>query len=219
MTARADGRARRATAVLCALLVTGTGWALHRATHGFEIWTFEAHRRQQIVEGTLKAPPLVVNDSAAQLQVLWNGTPRPAVWLVDFIYTQCDTVCMALGSDYLQMQRALSSAGAPGARVNLLSLSFDPRDDASRLTRYAHLHGADPRHWTVAAPADPRQTTSLLQSLGVVVVPDGLGGFVHNGEIHLIDERGILRGLFERTRWPDALAAARTLADPAPGTP
>jgi protein SCO1/2 len=52
----------------------------------------------------------------------------------------------------------------------------------------------------------------LLRSLGVVVIPDGEGGFVHNGDIHLMDERGRLRGLFAFDQWPQALEAAQRLA-------
>jgi protein SCO1/2 len=51
----------------------------------------------------------------------------------------------------------------------------------------------------------------LLASLGVVVVPDGQGGFVHNGAIHLLDERGRLRGLYGFDQWQQALEAARRL--------
>lgn len=47
-----------------------------------------------------------------------------------------------------------------------------------------------------------------------MAIPDGEGGFVHNGAIHLLDERGRLRGLFELEQWPQALAAARLLVDP-----
>ena len=30
----------------------------------------------------------------------------------------------------------------------------------------------------------------------MIVVPDGEGGYVHNGDIHLLDARGMLRGVF-----------------------
>jgi protein SCO1/2 len=61
-------------------------------------------------------------------------------------------------------------------------------------------------------PATRDDALALLRSLAVVVVPDGEGGFVHNGAIHLLDERGRLRGLFEFDQWPRALAAAHQLA-------
>jgi protein SCO1 len=62
----------------------------------------------------------------------------------------------------------------------------------------------------------PSESRALLRALGVVVVPDGSGGFVHNGAIHLLDGQGSLRALFDYTRWPEALAAARRVAEEAP---
>ena len=73
---------------------------------------------------------------------------------------------------------------------------------------------ADPAYWTLAVPATHDDALALLRPLAVVVVPDGEGGFVHNGAIHLLDERGRLRGLFEFDQWPQALAAAHRLAIP-----
>ena len=46
---------------------------------------------------------------------------------------------------------------------------------------------------------------------GVVAVPDGFGGFVHNGAIHLIDADGTLRGIFDLDEWPQALERAIAL--------
>ena len=60
--------------------------------------------------------------------------------------------------------------------------------------------------------ATQEDASALLRSLGVIVVPDGAGGFVHNGAIHLLDERGRLRGLYEFDQWPQALEAAQRLA-------
>ena len=52
-----------------------------------------------------------------------------------------------------------------------------------------------------------------MRSLGVVVIPDGMGGFVHNGSIHLLDGQGLLRGLYGYDGWPQALADARRLSE------
>ena len=46
----------------------------------------------------------------------------------------------------------------------------------------------------------------------VVAVPDGMGGFVHNGAIHLIDASGTVRGIYDLDQWPQALERALALA-------
>jgi len=133
------------------------------------------------------------------------------VHLVDFIYTSCATMCQALGSDYQRMQRALDDQSAQ--RVQLVSMSFDvERDGQAELAAYATRHGAQPGLWTVAAPLTAADKHQLMQQLGVVVVADGFGGYVHNGDIHLIDAAGVLRGIYAYDQWPAALTAARSLA-------
>ena len=134
-------------------------------------------------------------------------------YLVDFIYTRCPSVCLALGTHYQQMQRELQQGPDTAAGVRLLSVSIDrAHDQPPELARYAALHKADPHWWRLAAPASDTDATALLRALGVVVVPDGLGGFNHNGAIHLIDGQGRLRALFDFEQWPHALDAARALA-------
>lgn len=43
----------------------------------------------------------------------------------------------------------------------------------------------------------------------MVVIPDGLGGYLRNGEIHLIDGRGVVLGLYDDRSFDEALSAAR----------
>ena len=97
--------------------------------------------------------------------------------------------------------------------VRLLSVSFDVANEtAGTLRGYARTYHADAARWTIAVPANARDTEALLQSLGVVVIPDGFGGYVHNGAIHLLDARGRLRGLYALDDWQQALEAAQRLA-------
>ena len=213
--------ARRLSAALCVVLLVAFAWGLHRITSGFEVWTFEGRRQVQLQSGIVQAPVVTLRGVDGQTTVLWNGAgAAPAAYLVDFIYTRCPSICLALGSEYQQMQRQLAredggrSTGTPVSDgVHLVSLSFDiAHDDPQQLARYAGRLGADPRWWTMAVPATMDDAQTLLRGLGVVAVPDGQGGFVHNGAIHLLDGRGQLRGLFALDAWPQALAAARHLA-------
>lgn len=208
--------ARRLSATLCLVLLAASVWGLNRITHGFEVWTFEGRRALLLHTGVVQAPHAALQGIDGQPLALWSaaGGAAPAAYLVDFIYTRCPSVCLTLGSEYQHLQRALASHGAAAAQgVHLVSLSFDvAHDDPAQLARYAASLGADPRWWTFAVPASAGEAQALLRGLGVVAVPDGQGGFVHNGAIHLIDRHGTLRGLFALDAWPQALAAARLLA-------
>jgi protein SCO1/2 len=213
---RAPARPRSAALPSAALSLTLSvlfACGLYRYTHGFEVWTFEGRRQLQVYAGALQAAPVPLVSAYPQVHPLWHeGATDPAAYLVDFVYTRCPGLCRALGSEYQQMQHqlALQQHAEPAlARVHLVSISFDvDHDDATELARLATRLGADPLRWTFAVPATSRDAVRLLRSLGVVAVPDGQGGFVHNGAIHLLDEQGRLRGLFALDEWPQALKAA-----------
>ena len=212
-----EARACRLTALLCLALTFGLVMALQHWTHGFEVWTFDGRRQLQWQAGELRAQPVALRRSDGSTPRLWGDAgAMPAAYLVDFIYTRCPSVCRALGGEYQQMQRALilRQGSDPTLRgVHLVSISFDVEHDGpTQLARHAADLRADPLVWSLAVPATPGDASALLRSLGVVVIPDGEGGFVHNGDIHLMDERGRLRGLFAFDQWPQALEAAQRLA-------
>jgi len=206
-------RAPLASALLCGLMLIGLVAGLHRWTDGFERWTFESRRQWQVAQGALQAPAVDLIGSDGAPLAAWAAEPAARAWLVDFIYTRCPSVCLSLGSHYQQMQRELQQQPNTAAGVRLLSVSIDrAHDQPPALARYAALQKADSHWWRLAVPASDTDATALLRALGVVVVPDGLGGFNHNGAIHLIDGQGRLRALFDFEQWPHALDAARALA-------
>jgi protein SCO1/2 len=201
------------TLAACGLLVAGFFAAAAPLTGGFDGWTFEALRRERAAAARLHAPAIELRDAQGErLRAFDASGPSDPVYLVDFVYTRCLTVCQTLGAEYLRMQQALQSSGEAG-RVRLLSISIDPAHDGpAELAAYARRHRADAVAWRVTAPQEPAAGQGLLRALGVVAVPDGLGGFVHNGAIHLIDGRGRVLGIYDSEQWPTALAAARSAA-------
>lgn len=208
---------RWCSALLCLALGVAFIWGAWRQTSGFDVWTFEGRRQMQVAAGELRAPVVTLRHAdGSDAPAPWHAdSAAPAAYLVDFIYTRCPGLCRALGSEYQQMQRQLIVRGHhdPAYRgVQLLSVSFDVvHDGVPQLQRAAEQWGAQEVHWRFAVPASEADSRSLLRSLGVVAIPDGAGGFVHNGDIHLLDRQGRLRGLFGFDEWPRALAAAREL--------
>lgn len=203
------------SAALCFALALGLLAGLSWWTAGFEAWTYEERRQREVEAGGLQAATVALRGVDGHPVALWGRADATAAYLVDFIYTRCPGVCRALGSEFQRMQAEL--AARPGERteaVRLVSISFDvDHDDPPRLARYAAAQHASGAHWIFAVPHSTRDARSLLRSLGVVVIADGAGGFVHNGSIHLLDARGRLRGLYRLDQWPQALAAARRLAE------
>ncbi|MEP7282731.1 MAG: SCO family protein [Rubrivivax sp.] len=208
---------RWCSALLSLALGVAFVWGAWRQTSGFDVWTFEGRRQMQIAAGELRASGVTLRQADGSVTPApWQAdSAAPAAYLVDFIYTRCPGVCRALGSEYQQLQRQLIARGHhdPAYRgVQLLSVSFDVvHDGVPQLQQAAAQWGAQVEQWRFAVPASEPESRSLLRSLGVVAIPDGAGGFVHNGDIHLLDRRGRLRGLFAFDDWPRALAAAREL--------
>lgn len=204
-----------ATLAACAFVLAALATAAHVLTRGFEAWTYDERRTLDLARGSIVArlPPML--DFRGEVFEPWAGTSNlPRAYLVDFIYTSCPGVCQVLGSEFARMQATLQDTGT-GHSVRLLSVSFDlERDDQAALAAYARLHRADGVNWVVAAPRPTEALNRLLRDLQVVVVPDGNGGFVHNGAIHLLDAWGRLHGLYGYDEWQQALAAARRLAEP-----
>jgi protein SCO1 len=202
------------TLTACAAVLVVFGAVTHALTGGFEHWTFESLRVARAADGNMHVPATPVRTSIGGLRVLWQyGDTSSAVpiTIVDFIYTACPTVCQALGSEYQRMQSQLRSE--PEAGVRLLSISFDPaRDSVEALAAYGQRFAADDAFWDLAAPTNDAALQTLLRRLGVVAVPDGSGGFVHNASLHLIDGDGRLRAIHDTADWAGALNHARRLA-------
>jgi protein SCO1 len=193
--------------------------ALHALTGGFEYWTFEDMRREDARQGRIKATALDVRTAQDTKHVLWSTPANDnTVFLVNFIYTACPTVCQTLGAEYTQMQQAIATqANAAHEPIKLVSLSFDTEHDGpAQLDAHARLHRADSSVWTIAAPTTRTAAAQVLRELGVVVVPDGLGGYVHNGSIHVMNRSGTVLAIYDDADWKEALALATRLAETVP---
>lgn len=208
-------------AALAALLLA-LGLLAHRLTGGFEHATHESLRQAQAARGELRAAAVELLDTHGQALRPWAGAGAlgpadPAaptgVTIVDFIYTRCTTVCLSLGTTFQQLQGWMAEDPAAAAGVGLLSVSFDPvHDDGPALAHYARRHRADPALWQVARTATVAQTRALLQSLGVVVIPDGEGGYAHNAALHLVGRHGQLLAIYPLGEARQALQHATRVA-------
>jgi protein SCO1/2 len=174
------------------------------ATDGFRAYTSEAARRLSIERAPQALPRAAFEDQHGRRFESAELVGRR--WVVGFVYTRCPGVCRRVGSDL----GALAAALPPQAGASLLSISFDPqRDDTPALSSYASQHGADGERWRVVRPLEASQLAAWLERFGVVVIPDGFGGFEHNAALHLVDERGRLVRILDLGATDAALAFLR----------
>ena len=191
--------------LLALVLATGIG-ALAWVTEGFRVVTSEGARELAVERDPQTVPDVRLVDQDGNVFSLGDYRGRPV--LVEFIYTRCPTLCGVLGDDFRQVL-ALTDGTAADRGINLLSISFDPEhDDRQALQLYGERYSATTPCWRIAVPADRRGLAALLQRFGVVVIPDGLGGFVHNGAVYLVDPRGSLARIIDPETPPQQIAAA-----------
>jgi len=183
--------------------------ALLVATEGARAFTSEGARRLEIARNPRTLPSALLDDATGvQLQA---EALRGAPLIVGFVYTYCGTACPRLTQQLAELQSAM--AQLPRARTaRLLSVSFDPeRDTPARLAEYAQHFGADPERWRFARISDAGQLKRWLEVFGIVVIPDGLGGYEHNAALHVVDARGRLVAIFEVSDVAGALAKVEEL--------
>ena len=186
----------------CLLLALG-GAVLTVATDGFQAFTSETARRLAVLRDPPPVPAVLLEtQSGARL----NLTDLRGRWvLVDFVYTRCLTWCLALGGEFAQLQDQLAAPLAEDKLV-LLSISFDPAHDTpAELAAYQERFRGRGHDWIAARPVSHDGLRQLLRTFGVTVVPDAMGGYVHNAAILVVDPQGRLVRILD-TGNPQAVA-------------
>lgn len=178
------------TLLASVLLLALGGAVLTVATDGFHAFTSETARRLAVQRDPPPVPTVLLEtQSGARLDL---AELRGRWVLVDFVYTRCLTWCLALGGEFAQLQDQLAAPLADG-RLVLLSISFDPvHDTPAELAAYQQRFRGRGHGWIVARPTSEDGLRQLLRTFGVTVVPDGMGGYVHNAAIQVVDPQGRL---------------------------
>ena len=161
----------------------------------------------------MQVPDFQVVDAEGRQQALRELLARDGrVWIVDFVYTRCQTLCLSLGTVFQQLQAQVLAQGLQD-RVGLLSISFDPAQDRpAALADYARRMRMQPGAWQLLSLAEPGDRRRLLDSFGIMVVPAPLGEFEHNAALHLVTADGRLVQILGLEQGTQALALAQALA-------
>lgn len=210
-----NSSSNRAT-LLAVLAVTLAGSAaLYYGSSGFRAISTESARRIAVAERPVAAPQARLAGADGQAILLADELARDGrIALVTFIYARCQSLCRVVGTELQQMQQQIQARGASD-KVRLVTISFDPRDDARALTQYGAMMKTDPGVWRLYGIPDTAERQGLLDAFGVIVVPAPLGEFEHNAAFHVVDRSGRLVRILDYTE-PDA-ALADALARAAEG--
>lgn len=191
-------------------LAAGIG-ALYGLTGGFTVLTAEAARRQDVALHPRPIPVLQVLAEDGRVLDLGQDLRRDGrVAIINFFYTRCLSLCLVQGSQTERLQEAIVARGLQD-RIRLISISFDPRDRAPSLARYAARMNADPHVWQFLSFTQPAQRDAALALFGITVVPAPLGEFEHNAAFHVVTPGGSLARILDLDEPGAALIAAEVL--------
>ncbi len=185
--------------------------ALYGLTGGFTVLTAEEARRQDVARAPRAIPAAEVLAKDGRILDLGQDLRRDGrVAIVNFFYTRCLSLCLAQGSVTERLQQAIEARGLQD-RIRLVSISFDVRDRAADLDRYAVRMGADPGIWQFMTFVQPAQRDAALALFGITVVPAPLGEFEHNAAFHIVTPDGRLARIVDLDEPGLARAAAEAL--------
>jgi protein SCO1/2 len=152
-----------------------------------------------------RQPPPVLGQLPSFTLLDTEGRPygdadlRGQVWVADFIFTRCQTICPILTA---AMSRLDERYRRRDAAIRLVSVTVDPDYDTPNVLRaYGRRHGIDPRRWALLTgdrEAIRRLVVgSFMLDLGEVEQTDtGLIEIAHSGKLVLVDGAGRIRGYF-----------------------
>jgi protein SCO1/2 len=198
------------TTVASLIVCAAGGGLLALGTGGFRVFTSEQARRNAVARAPRALPNVALEDQDGRPFDLAAYHGRPVA--VSFMYPACRSVCPLASQGFERLDRAEWSRSSAGDdRLQLISISFDPRDTPARLREYASRYRADGRAWRFARPRETRDLGQLLRAFGIIVIPATGGDFQHNAAVHLVDAEGRLARVLDPDAAPDEVA--RALAD------
>ncbi len=136
------------------------------------------------------------------------------VWVANFIFTHCPSICPLLTSQMGNLQRR---AAGENLDVHFVSFSVDPRNDTpERLKAYAEEHGADLSNWSFLTGELEAVNAAIVRGMRVRMgepTPSEEGGYdiMHASHFVLVDATGRIRGYYSS----DAAGMGRILRDAA----
>ena len=132
---------------------------------------------------------------------------RGKVLLITFIYTRCPfpDFCPRMSSNFAAIDKQLASDPRLGKNTHLLSISFDPEHDSSKVLRdyaFSVAHTSDPAlfaRWEFAAPS-AAELKEMAQFFGLVYTPEG-GLITHNLSTTVISPDGKIAKWYHGGDW------------------
>lgn len=130
-------------------------------------------------------------------QIINNQTFKDKVYVVDFFFTSCPTICPKVTRQMLRVYKTFETE----ERVLLLAHSIDVKHDTvPKLKKYADNLGVKSNKWHFVT-GEKEQIFDIAQSYFSVATedPNLPGGFDHSGRLILVDKNRHVRSFCDGT--------------------
>jgi len=134
--------------------------------------------------------------------IITNDTFRDQIYVADFFFTTCRTICPIMKTQMLRVYEATSEM----PDVLLLSHTIDPEyDTVALLHDFAERLGVESKRWHFVTGVKDSiykiaQTSYFATAMEDKTEPDG---FIHSGAFLLIDKKQRIRGKYDGTKEED----------------
>ena len=166
---------------------------------GANLWSF-VHQKS----GVTAESPTVLSELAAHQQLPdfsltdQRGAPfalsdlQDKVWVADFIFTSCGTICPPMTIEMARLQDELAAED-----LHFVSFSVDPeRDTPEVLFRYADYYGADDNRWSFLT--GQKETIYQLAHDSFNLAAGHRGSeILHSTRFVLVDRKQQVRGYYD----------------------
>jgi protein SCO1 len=134
-------------------------------------------------------------------QVVTNTNFKDKIYVVDFFFTHCPTICPKVTKQMLRIYDKYKDDG----RIMQLAFSIDTRNDTvGRLKEYARGLGVSSKKWHfVTGPLDSIYSIAADYYSIAKQDPDSPGGFNHSGRLILVDKKQRVRSFCDGTDTKD----------------
>ncbi len=131
-----------------------------------------------------------------------NDTFRDNIYIADFFFTTCRTICPIMKKQMLRVYEATAEM----SDVKILSHTIDPEYDTIALLHdFAERLGVESKRWHFVTGVKDSiykiaQTSYFATAMEDKTEPDG---FIHSGAFLLIDKKQRIRGKYDGTKEED----------------
>lgn len=134
-------------------------------------------------------------------QRVTQETVEGKIYVTDFFFTSCPTICPKMKSQMLRVYEAYKD----NPNVVLLSHSIDPdHDTVAVLQDYASRLGIESSKWHLLTGDKDSIYDMAMQYLAAAKEDESMeGGFTHSGDFMLVDQQRRIRGHYDGTKEED----------------